>query len=175
LDIFKVFLVSFLLLLLGDFVSTFFYHVPEHIFGRFHFEVHHSNNRSFIRYAILTRNPLVLLNGFLGVLPYFIFIPWLGQISPIGVILGIILGELHVIWRHLSPDEWATPIIVSKLCKILYITTPEIHYLHHQNAQVAFGDIFTFFDFPARAWFCYLLKIRKKLVVYQSYFCELIN
>ena len=156
----EIFLVSFLLLLLGDFFSTFLYHVPEHIFGKFHSEVHHSKNRSFIHYAVLTRNPLVLIDGFLGALPYFMFIPWLWQISPIGVVLGVILGELHVIWRHVSIMEWKTPASITKLCQILCITTPEIHWQHHQNSKVAFGDIFTFFDRPARAWFKYLLKVK---------------
>ena len=158
--IIKIFLVSFLLLLLGDFFSTFAYHVPEHIFGKFHSLVHHSKNRSFIHYAVLTRNPLVLIDGFLGILPYLIFIPWLWKISPVGVILGLILGELHVIWRHVSIIDWQTPTLINKICKMLCITTPEIHYLHHQNSKVAFGDIFTFFDAPARAWFRYLLKVR---------------
>jgi hypothetical protein len=82
----------FLLLLFGDFISTFLYHVPEHVFGKFHCLVHHSKNRSFLHYAVLTRNPLVLLDGFLGALPYFIFIPWLWQLSPGGTIVGMILG-----------------------------------------------------------------------------------
>lgn len=156
----KIFLVSFFLLLLGDFLSTFLYHVPEHIFGKFHSLVHHSKNRSFIHYAVLTKNPLVLLDGFLGALPYFLFIPWFWQISPIGVILGIVLGDLHVIWRHVSILDWKTPPLITKLCKILFITTPEIHWLHHKNSKVAYGDIFTFFDSPARAWFRFLLNIK---------------
>ena len=160
--ILKIILVAFVLLLSGDFLSTFLYHVPEHIFGKFHSLVHHSKNRSFIHYAVLTRNPLVLLDGFLGALPYFIFIPWLWQISPVGTIFGVILGELHVIWRHVSIIDWQTPRAMTKLCQLLCITTPEIHWLHHQNSKVAFGDIFTFFDPPARAWFRFLLKIRNR-------------
>ena len=98
----KIILVTTLLLFIGDFLSTFLYHVPEHVFGKFHTLVHHGKNRSFIHYAVLTRNPLVLLDGFLGALPYFLFIPFGWQISPIGTIVGIVLGELHVIWRHVS-------------------------------------------------------------------------
>ena len=49
-----------LLLLLGDFVATFCYHVPEHVFGKFHSIVHHSPKRSFIRYAIKNRQPIAL-------------------------------------------------------------------------------------------------------------------
>jgi hypothetical protein len=65
----KIFGVAILLLFIGDFLSTFLYHVPEHIFGKFHSLVHHSSNRSFLHYAVLTRNPLVLLDGILGALP----------------------------------------------------------------------------------------------------------
>ncbi len=169
----KAFLVSFLLLLFGDFFSTFIYHVPEHIFGKFHSLVHHSKNRSFIHYAVLTKNPLVMLDGFFGALPYFVFIPWLWQISPAGVILGIILGEFHLVWRHVSILDWKTPSLITKLCRICFITTPEIHSLHHQNSKVAFGDIFTFFDTPARIWFRYLLKLRisfRKGLFYQNHF-----
>jgi hypothetical protein len=158
--ILKIVLTAFLLLLLGDFLSTFLYHVPEHIFGKFHSLVHHSKNRSFIHYAVLTKNPLVLLDGLLGALPYFIFIPWLWQISPFGTILGIFLGEFHVIWRHVSIMDWKTPPLIEKICDFFYITTPERHWLHHQNSKVAYGDIFTFFDAPARAWFRFLLSLK---------------
>lgn len=156
-------LVAFLLLLLGDFISTFCYHVPEHIFGKFHTIVHHSKNRSFIHYAVLTKNPLVLMDGFLGALPYFIFIPWFWMISPVGTILGLLLGELHVIWRHTSILNYQTPNLIKHICNFLYITTPERHWLHHQDAKLAYGDIFTFYDQPARAWFGMLLLLKKKL------------
>ena len=53
-------LVIYLLLLIGDFLSTFFYHVPKHVFGKFHNIVHHGKNRSFIHYAVISRNPLVV-------------------------------------------------------------------------------------------------------------------
>lgn len=154
--------VAALLLLIGDFLSTFLYHVPEHIFGKFHSLVHHSSNRSFLHYAVLTRNPLVLLDGMLGALPYFVFVPWLWQLSPLGTIIGLILGELHVIWRHVSVMEWQTPPRLLKLCNTCQITTPERHWLHHQDSRVAFGDIFNFFDPPAQWWFKKLLIIKYK-------------
>ena len=158
----KTILVATLLLLVGDFLSTFLYHVPEHVFGKFHTIVHHGKNRSFIHYAVLSRNPLVLLDGFLGALPYFIFIPWAWQISPVGTILAIILGELHVIWRHVSIIDWKTPKEIALFCKILFITTPERHWLHHQNANLAYGDIFTFYHYPAVAWMQFLIEVKKK-------------
>lgn len=71
----KIVCVATMLLLVGDFLSKFFYHVPEHVFGKFHTIVHHGESRSFIHYAVLSRNPLVILDGFLGALPYFIFVP----------------------------------------------------------------------------------------------------
>jgi hypothetical protein len=155
-------LVALLLLLIGDFLSTFLYHVPEHVFGKFHSIVHHGKNRSFIHYAVLTRNPLVLLDGFLGALPYFIFIPWFWQISPLGTIIGLVLGELHVVWRHVSTINWRTPKIIEHCCNLLFITTPERHWLHHKDANLAYGDIFTFYDYPARLWLKFLIVIKNK-------------
>lgn len=113
----KIVSVAIILLLLGDFISTFFYHVPEHVFGKFHSLVHHGKNRSFVHYAVLTKNPLVLLDGFAGALPYFIFIPLLWKISSIGTILGLVLGEFHVIWRHISQLNWQTPILIQKFMR----------------------------------------------------------
>ena len=165
----KLFGVALLLLLIGDFLSTFAYHVPEHVFGKFHTLVHHSKNRSFIHYAVLTRNPLVLLDGFAGALPYFIFVPWFWQISPWGTILGLILGELHVIWRHVSIIDWQTPIPIKKLCKFFFIITPEIHLQHHNNGSLAFGDIFTFYDHPARAWLEFLSSLKKQFRIKNSH------
>jgi hypothetical protein len=158
----KIVSVAFLLLLVGDFLSTFLYHVPEHVFGKFHIIVHHGKNRSFIHYAVLTRNPLVILDGLLGALPYFIFLPWFWQISPLGCLLGLALGEFHVVWRHVSAINWKTPSLLERICNFLFITTPERHWLHHQNAQVAYGDIFTFYDQPAQAWLRFLTLIKQK-------------
>ncbi|MGQ4646264.1 sterol desaturase [Lyngbya aestuarii] len=155
-------LVALLLLLLGDLLSTFLYHVPEHVFGKFHSLVHHSQNRSFIHYAVLTKNPLVLLDGLLGALPYFVFVPWFWTISPGGTVLGLLLGEFHVVWRHVSIIKWQTPDAIKRLCNLLCITTPEQHWLHHQDAYIAYGDIFTFYDKPAQAWLRFLLLVKKK-------------
>lgn len=86
---------------------------------------------------MLSKNPLVIFDGFLGALPYFLFIPIGWQISPIGTIVGLILGELHVIWRHVSIINWQTPKAIALLCRLLFITTPERHWRHHQNANLA--------------------------------------
>lgn len=161
-EVLNAILVALLLLLLGDFMSTFLYHVPEHVFGKFHILVHHSNNRSFIHYAVLTKNPLVLIDGLLGAVPYFIFVPWFWTISPAGTIMGLLLGEFHVVWRHISILNWKTPEPIRRICNFLCITTPERHWLHHQDANVAYGDIFTFYDKPAQAWLRVLLLLKRK-------------
>lgn len=158
----KLIYVPFFMLLIGDLLSTFLYHVPEHAFGKFHTLVHHSSNRSFIHYAVLSRNPLVLLDGIAGALPYVMFVPWFWHISPIGTLIGLILGELHVIWRHVSILQWKTPAPILWICKICFITTPEKHWIHHEDARVAFGDIFTFFDQPAQAWLAFLLGLKRQ-------------
>ena len=155
--------VTAFLLLAGDFLSTFFYHVPEHVFGKFHTLVHHGKNRSFIHYAVLSRNPLVLLDGFLGALPYFIFVPLAWHISPPGTVLALILGEIHVIWRHVSVLNWQTPKAIALVCRLFFVVTPERHAQHHQNAQLAYGDIFTFFHQPAIAWMKFLLAVKQKV------------
>ena len=161
-ELLKIILTALLLLLVGDLISTFFDRVPEHIFGKFHSLVHHGKNRSFIHYAVLTKNPLVLLYGFIGALPYLISIPWLWNISPLGTILGLLLGEFHVSWRQISILDWPTPVLIQRWCHVFYITTPERHWRHHEDARVAFGDIFTFYDRPAQWWFQVLLSLKLK-------------
>ncbi len=161
-EIIKAIATIYLLLLLGDFFSTFFYHVPEHVFGKFHTIVHHGKNRSFFHYAVLTKNPLVVLDGILGAIPYFIFTPWLWQLSPVGTLIGLAFGEFHVVWRHVSILTWKTPQSIEIICNLLFITTPERHWQHHRNAFVAYGDIFTFFDPPAQKWLILLRWMRRK-------------
>ena len=155
--------IAALLLIIGDFLSTFFYHVPEHVFGKFHGLVHHGKNRSFIHYAVLSRNPLVILDGVLGALPYFLFVPWGWSISPEGTVLGLVLGELHVVWRHVSMINWQTPKAIALACRLLCITTPERHWQHHLNTNLAYGDIFTFYHAPAIVWMEFLRSIKKKV------------
>ncbi|WP_100902622.1 fatty acid hydroxylase [Nostoc flagelliforme] len=152
--------VAWLLLFFGDFLSTFFYHVPEHVFGSLHLKTHHSWNKDFRHYAILTFNPQVLLDGILGALPYVLIAVVLWPFSPIGVISGLLLGQLHVWWRHISVLGWQTSRTVNILCQILFITTPERHWLHHHKTNLGFGDIFTFFEQPAQMWLRWLRLLR---------------
>lgn len=147
---------AWLLLFFGDFISTFVYHVPEHIFGNLHLKTHHCGKKDFRHYAILTLNYQVLLDGVLGALPYLLVGAVLWTFSPIGVICGLIFGQFHVWWRHTTTMNWQTPKLVTLLCQILFITTPEQHWFHHQKTNMGFGDIFTFFDQPARVWLRWL-------------------
>ncbi|MBW4471842.1 MAG: sterol desaturase family protein [Stenomitos rutilans HA7619-LM2] len=152
--------IAWLLLVLGDFLSTFCYHVPEHVFGRLHLQTHHSAKKTFRHYAILTANLQVLLDGLLGALPYLLMAVALWSSSPIGVVGGLLFGQFHVWWRHVSALSWQTPKPITFLCQVLFITTPEQHWLHHQKTNTGFGDIFTFFDQPARAWMRFLRWLR---------------
>ncbi len=153
-------IVAGLILFLGDFFSTFCYHVPEHVFGSLHLKTHHSAKQTFRHYAILTINSQVLLDGILGALPYLVVAVALWPFSPAGTVLGLLLGQFHVWWRHACVMDWQTPKAVVWVCHVLFITTPEQHWLHHQKTTVGFGDIFTFFDGPARAWLRFLRLVR---------------
>ncbi|RCJ27522.1 fatty acid hydroxylase [Nostoc minutum NIES-26] len=155
--------VAWLLLFFGDLLSTFCYHVPEHVFGSLHLKTHHSWKKDFRHYAILTFNPQVLLDGILGALPYLLMAVVLWSFSPIGVISGLLLGQFHVWWRHISVLGWQTPKLVNVLCQVLFITTPERHWLHHHKTNLGFGDIFTFFEQPAQIWLRWLRLLRLHL------------
>lgn len=168
----NIIVTAFLLLLIGDFLATFFYHIPEHVFGKYHNLVHHSSNRSFIYYAIVAKRPQALISGFLAFAPYLLLSSLLWQISPYGVIFGLILAEIHVIWRHsyegqpkTSKATPKTPFTIANLCQKLYITTPERHLLHHENTMNAYGDVFTFYDRPAQAWLQFLKFLNKEITV----------
>ncbi len=166
--LFDQFAIAWLLLVLGDFFSTFCYHVPEHVFGRLHLTTHHSAKKNFRHYAILTLNTQVLLDGILGALPYLLVAAALWSVSPIGVIGGLLFGQFHVWWRHVASLGWQTPQPIVGLCQILLITTPEQHWLHHQKTSMGYGDIFTFFDQPARSWmrFLRLLRLQRRYYLF---------
>ncbi|MGC1306258.1 MAG: sterol desaturase [Phormidesmis sp.] len=151
------------LLLAGDFMSTFIYHVPEHAFGRLHCRVHHEKKQTFQHYAVLSKQPLVMLDGLLGALPYILLAVMLWSFSPVGTGIGLLLGEFHVVWRHTTKMGWQTPQWVKFLCGAIKAVTPEEHWVHHQNGAIAFGDIFTFFDRPAQWWLRCLVQLKKWL------------
>jgi len=156
----QVFATAWLLLFWGDFLSTFCYHIPEHVFGRLHLQTHHAGKKTFHHYAVLLPNGKVLLDGFLGAFPYLLVALLLWHHSPLGVGVGLLLGQLHVWWRHTTALGWQTSPSIQSLCHLLGITTPEQHWLHHQKVTHAFGDIFNCFDQPAKAWFRYLRWLR---------------
>ncbi|MBW4521871.1 MAG: sterol desaturase family protein [Scytolyngbya sp. HA4215-MV1] len=152
--------IAWLLLFLGDFLSTFCYHVPEHVFGRLHLQTHHSSKKTFRHYAVLSPKREVLLDGILGALPYLLMAAILWHFSPGGVLLGLVFGQFHVWWRHTSILGWQTPQAIDWVCRICWITTPEQHWQHHQKTNLAFGDIFACFDLPARNWLRWLRWLR---------------
>jgi hypothetical protein len=162
-EVLKTVSVVGLLLLLGDFVSTFVYHVPEHALGRLHCRIHHEKKQTFQHYAVLSKHPLVMLDGLLGALPYIFLAIALWPVSPLGTVLGLSLGEFHVVWRHTTKMGWQTPKWAISLCDACHVVTPEAHWLHHENGAIAFGDIFTFFDQPAQQWLRTLIQLKRQL------------
>jgi hypothetical protein len=154
------FVAIWLLLFLGDLLSTFCYHVPEHVFGSLHLQTHHAAKKTFHHYAVLLPDGKVLLDGLLGALPYLFMGGVLWRAAPIGVVVGLLLGQGHVWWRHTSALGWYTPRWIEFCCRLLWITTPEQHWLHHQKTTQAFGDIFTCFDQPAKVWLRWLRWLR---------------
>ena len=143
---------TFIVLLVGDFASTFFYHVPQHVWGKLHLRTHHDRRRSYWDHAVLSRDPQVLLDGFLGAVPYMLIAAYCAvTFSVYGAVAGLLLGQLHVWWRHTTELGWRTPGWGFAVARALQIVLPEDHDGHHKNPEVEFGDIFRFYDAPSRA------------------------
>ncbi len=154
-----------IVLIVGDLASTFFYHVPQHLWFKLHLRTHHDRSRSYWDHAVLSKDPAVMLDGFLGALPYLaIAIPlgFLGPWSFAGAALGLVLGQLHVWWRHTTDLGWVSPRWLVRLCHALQIVLPEDHDGHHRNPDVEFGDIFRFYDAPARAFLTSMRAIQRR-------------
>ncbi|HTX03092.1 MAG TPA: sterol desaturase family protein [Candidatus Acidoferrales bacterium] len=145
-----------IVLVVGDFASTFFYHVPQHVWFKLHLRTHHDRRRSYWDHAVLSRDPSVLLDGLLGALPYLALAALCWPLSPAGAIMGLILGQLHVWWRHTTDLGWRTPAWAVPIARALQIVLPEDHDGHHRNPEVEFGDIFRFYDAPARACIAFM-------------------
>jgi hypothetical protein len=139
-----------IVLVVGDLASTFFYHVPQHLWFTLHLRTHHDRRRSYWDHAVLSTNGEVLLDGFLGAVPYLIVAAFVWQLSWPGALLGLVLGQLHVWWRHTTELGWKTPSWLRGLTRNLQIVLPEDHDGHHRNPDIEFGDIFRFYDAPAR-------------------------
>lgn len=144
-------LAALVVLVLGDFGSTFFYHVPQHLWFTLHLRTHHDRRRSYAEHAVLSTDPWVLLDGLLGALPYAAVAALMWHASAAGALMGLALGQVHVWWRHTSELGWKTPARLRAIAEALWIVVPEDHDRHHRNPAVEFGDIFRFYDAPARA------------------------
>jgi hypothetical protein len=140
-----------IVLIVGDFGSTFFYHVPQHVWGKLHLRTHHDRRRSYWDHAVLSRDPGVLLDGFLGAIPYIVLAIAASWISVYGAVAGLVLGQLHVWWRHTTEIGWKSPNWLVALARLTGIVLPEDHDGHHRNPEIEFGDLFRFYDPPARA------------------------
>ena len=99
-------------LVVGDFTSTFFYHVPQHLWFKLHLRTHHDRRRSYWDHAVISRDLAVLLDGILGALPYLVVA---AAVFPLAAFLAgrrtriWALGQLHVWWRHTTDLGWETP------------------------------------------------------------------
>jgi hypothetical protein len=141
---------ALVVLVVGDFASTFFYHLPQHLWFTLHLRTHHDRRRKYWDHAVLSTDPAILLDGLLGALPYLAVAAALSRVSWQGALAGLALGQLHVWWRHTSELGWKTPAWVRASARALWIVLPEDHDGHHRNPDVEFGDIFRFYDAPAR-------------------------
>ncbi len=141
----------FIVVVVGDFGSTFFYHVPQHVWGKLHLRTHHDRRRSYWDHAVLSRDPQVLLDGFLGAVPYMLLAAAASFVSVYGAVAGLLLGQLHVWWRHTSELGWKSPAWLVRVSRTVGLVLPEDHDGHHRNPEIEFGDIVRFYDAPARA------------------------
>src|SRR5437868_2751301 len=103
-----VIVAALIVLVVGDFASTFFYHVPQHLWFTLHLRTHHDRRKSYWDHAVLSRDPAVLLDGLLGALPYLTVAAWTWHISWEGTLLGLAAGQFHVWWRHTTEIGWRT-------------------------------------------------------------------
>ncbi|HEY8298301.1 MAG TPA: hypothetical protein VIG32_09795 [Candidatus Baltobacteraceae bacterium] len=142
---------ALIVLIVGDFASTFFYHVPQHLWFTLHLRTHHDRRRSFWDHAVISRDPSVILDGILGAVPYLLVAALTWQLSWPGAVAGLLLGQFHVWWRHTTDLGWQTPDWLKAALRPLQIVLPEDHDGHHRNPDIEFGDIFRFYDAPARA------------------------
>lgn len=148
-------------LIAGDFASTFFYHVPQHVWFKLHLRTHHDRRRSYWDHAVISLDPAVLIDGILGALPYVAIAALCWRISPAGAVAGLVLGQIHVWWRHTSDLGWKTPAWARALARPLGLVLPEDHDGHHRNPESEFGDIFRFYDAPARACIAFMRAVSR--------------
>ncbi len=150
---------ALVVLVVGDLLSTFLYHVPQHVWGKLHLRTHHDKRRSYWDHAILSRDPGILLDGLLGALPYIALAVVLTRVSIVGALVGLVLGQLHVWWRHTCELGWKSPAWLVGFARATALVLPEDHNGHHQNPEIEFGDLFRFYDAPARAAIAWLRAV----------------
>jgi hypothetical protein len=160
--VFSALAATFIVLLVGDFASTFLYHVPQHAWGKLHLRTHHDRRRSYWDHAVLSRDPQVLLDGLLGAVPYIALAVLCARISVYGALAGLLLGQLHVWWRHTTELGWRTPEWFVRVARAIGLVLPEDHDGHHRNPEIEFGDIFRFYDAPARATIAFCRSLDPK-------------
>ena len=148
-----------IVLVVGDLASTFLYHVPQHVWGKLHLRTHHDRKRSYWDHAVLSKSPAVLLDGVLGALPYIAIALVCARMSVAGAAAGLVLGQLHVWWRHTVEIGWVSPAWLVRLARTIGLVLPEDHNGHHQNPDIEFGDIFRFYDAPARGTIAWLRAV----------------
>jgi hypothetical protein len=156
-------LVALAVLVVGDFASTFFYHVPQHLWFTLHLRTHHDRRRSYWDHAVLSKDPSVLLDGLLGAVPYLVITAALWHYSWPGAVLGLAAGQFHVWWRHTTEIGWRTPDWLRAVLHPVQIVLPEDHDGHHRNPDIEFGDIFRFYDAPARALMAWLAPTSRRV------------
>src|SRR5512142_2335069 len=116
---------ALIVLVVGDFGSTFFYHVPQHLWFTLHLRTHHDRRRPYFDHAVLSLDPWVLLDGLLGALPYIVVAALVWRISWEGALAGLLIGQLHVWWRHTTELGWRTPRWAAAVLRPLQIVLPE--------------------------------------------------
>lgn len=154
-----------IVLVVGDFGSTFLYHVPQHLWFKLHLRTHHDRTRSYWDHAVISRNPWILLDGFLGAFPYILSAAGLSLLGPAwmaGAIAGLVLGQAHVWWRHTCEIGWVSPPWLLRFGRAFGFVLPEDHSGHHQNPDIEFGDLFRFYDAPARAMLRYARTLQRR-------------
>lgn len=149
-------------LVAGDFASTFFYHVPQHLWFTLHLRTHHDRRRSYFDHAVLSADPAILLDGLLGAVPYLLVAALAARLSWPGAVAGLAAGQLHVWWRHSTDLGWRTPAWLQAGLRPLGVVLPEDHDGHHRNPDIEFGDIFRFYDAPARALLAWLAPTSRR-------------
>jgi hypothetical protein len=69
---------------------------------------------------------------------------------------------MHVWWRHTCEIGWKSPAWLFRLSRVTGLVLPEDHNEHHVDPDVEFGDLFRFYDAPARALISSVRTFRRR-------------